>query len=159
MISANVFWRTIICGFLATFVMTMIAFLLGGLGLPVNDIGHFLTESFNQAHEYDPYTLLMGNTAYYLFGIILALIWVVFLQQRIPGNRAVQGLIYGVIISIVAAFIVSPLVSLSAGEPFGIFYLQTWVPGSVLLAGLIIHLGYGLTLTLCLKYAGVDSID
>lgn len=137
----------------------MIAFLQGGLGLPVIDVGHFLKDSFNLVHEFEPYSMLWGNIAYYIIGMLLALIWVVFLQKRIPGNWFIQGVIYGVIISIVAGLIVSPLVSSSAGESFGIFYLDTWVPGLILLAGLIMHLGYGVVLTLSLKYAGVYGID
>ncbi|MDZ7771499.1 MAG: hypothetical protein U5K31_01995 [Balneolaceae bacterium] len=159
MISSGNFWRTVISGLIATFVMTMIAFLQGGVGLPVIDVGHFLTQTFNHVHEGNPYSLLMGNTAYYGFGIILALIWVAFLQQRTPGGWALQGVIYGVLISLLSALVVSPLVSLAGGDSFGILYLDTWVPGLVLLAGLLMHLGYGLSLMICLKVAGVEGVD
>ena len=159
MIHSSTFWRTVISGFIATFVMMMIAFLQSGLGLPVIDVGHFLKEAFNLAHDAEAYSLLWGNTAFYIIGILLALFWVVFMQPRIPGNWLIQGLIYGIIISLVAGIIVSPLVSLAAGESFGILYMDTWTPGLILLAGLIMHLGYGLILTLCLKYAGVDGIE
>lgn len=156
---ANVFWRTIISGFFATFAMTMVAFLQAGFGLPPIDVGHILKESFNHAHQFGPYDILWGNTAYYIIGIILALIWVVFLQHRIPGNRLVQGLVYGVMISLVAAVVIAPIVSLAAGEPFGVFYFKTWTPGLILLAGLTMHLVYGLVLVLCLKFAGVQVIE
>lgn len=159
MIQASTFWRTVICGFIATFVMMMIAFLQGGIGLPVIDVGHFLKESFNLVHDGTPYSILWGNIAYYIFGIFLALIWVVFLQTWVPGNWFLQGLIYGVLISVIAGLVVSPLVSSSAGESFGIFYMESWFPGFIMLAGLIMHLGYGLVLTLCLKIAGVDGIE
>ncbi len=156
MISSGTFWRTVICGFLATFVMMMIAFVQGGTGLPTLDIGHILKESFNQVHSGTPYSILWGNVAYFIMGIILALIWVVFLSARIPGNWLVKGLIYGVIISIVAGLIVAPLITAAAGDPIGIFYSDTWAPMALMIAGLIMHLGYGLVLTLCLKVAGVD---
>lgn len=159
MIQSSTFWRTVISGFIATFMMMMIAFMLGGLGLPVIDVGHFLKESFNLVHEPAVYSILWGNIAYYIMGMMLALIWVVFLQNRIPGNWFIQGLIYGVLISLVAGLIVSPLVSSAAGESFGLFYLDTWVPGLILLAGLIMHLGYGVVLTLSLKYAGVQGLE
>lgn len=158
MISSDTFWRTVISGLIATFVMTMIAFLQGGVGLPVIDVGHFLTQTFNEVHQGEPYSLLMGNTAYYGFGIILALAWVAFLHKRMPGNWAVKGIVYGVLISILSAVVVSPLVSLAGGDSFGILYLDTWVPGLVLLAGLVMHLGYGLTLMICLKVAGVEGL-
>lgn len=159
MMSTNTFWRTVISGFIATFVMTMISFLQGGLGLPVVDVGHIITGSFNDVHVAEPYNIFWGNLAYYIVGVLLALIWVVFLHNRLPGNWFLKGLIYGLIISVVAGLIVSPLVSLAAGDWFGIFYLDTWTPGLILLAGLIMHLGYGIVLLLCLKYAGVNGID
>lgn len=156
MVQSNTFWRTVICGFIANFIMTMISFLLGGIGLPVIDIGYILQEIFNHIHDHDPYSILWGNVAFYIFGIILALIWVVFLGKYIPGNWLVQGLVYGIIISLVAGLIVSPLVSRAGGEPFGVFYSETWFPILTLLAGLIMHIGYGLILTLGLKHAGIQ---
>lgn len=157
MIQASTFWRTVVCGFIATFVMSMIAFLLSGIGLPVIDVGYFMQEIFNHVHDHDPYSIVWGNTAYYMGGILLALIWVVFLDDRIPGNWFIQGVIYGVIISLAAALIISPLVSSAGGESFGIFYSNTWFPFLISLAGLIMHLGYGIVLLLTLKYSGVSG--
>ncbi|MEX0680346.1 MAG: hypothetical protein WD097_03120 [Balneolales bacterium] len=159
MITSDAFWRIVICGLIATFVMSMIAFLQGGIGLPVIDVGYLITSSFNEVHVNEPYDILWGNIAYYIIGVLLALIWVIFLQNRIPGNWFLQGLIYGTMVSVVAGLVVSPLVSLSAGDWFGIFYLDTWTPGLVILAGLLMHLAYGITLLLGLKYAGIKGID
>lgn len=159
MIQSDTFWRTVISGLIATFIMAMISFLQGGVGLPTIDVGHILKESFNNVHSAAPYTILWGNIAYFIVGVLLALIWVVFLQKLIPGNWIIQGVIYGVIISLLAGLIVAPLASLAAGDPFGVFYMDTWIPGRILLAGLIMHLGYGIVLTLCLKYAGVNGIE
>lgn len=159
MITSTTFWRTLICGFIATFVMTMISFFQGGFGLPAIDIGYILQASFNHVHQSDAYSLFWGNTAYYIGGILMALIWVVFLEVRIPGNWFIQGIIYGIIISIVAGLAIAPIVSSAAGESFGIFYTDTWVPGLILLAGIVMHVGYGITLTFCLKYAGVEGVE
>lgn len=153
MTQAYSFWRTVICGFIATFVMSMIAFLLSGFGLPVIDVGYILQEIFNHIHEHDPYTIVWGNAAYYFGGILLALIWVVFLDSHMPGNWFVRGISYGILISVVAAVIISPLVSLAGGEPFGIFYTDTWYPILTLFSGLAMHLGYGISLLLCLNYS------
>lgn len=153
--SSSVFWRTVICGFIATFIMTMISFIQGGVGLPVIDIGHILKESFNFVHASDPYNMLWGNTAYYIGGMLMALIWVAFMKDVIPGNWLVQGVIYGAIISIFSGLVISPLVGLSAGDSFGIFYMDTWVPGKILFAGIIMHIAYGITLTLSLNVAGI----
>jgi hypothetical protein len=159
MIRTSTFWRTVTSGLIATFVMAMIAFVQGGFGLPVIDVGHILKEAFNHVHDTNPYDILWGNAAYYIIGVLLAFIWVLFLQRRTPGNWLVQGILFGVAISIVSGMIVAPLVSLSAGDSFGIFYTDTWIPGRILVAGLIMHIAYGIILTLCLKYAGVNGID
>ncbi|MDG5766243.1 hypothetical protein QA596_02110 [Balneolales bacterium ANBcel1] len=155
--SSSTFYRTIVSGFIATFVMSMTAFLLGGLGLPVLDIGYIIEGSFNHVHLNQPYNIVWGNAAYFMGGILMALVWVVYLHQRIPLHWFFQGVIYGVIISVVAGLILSPLVALAAGDTVGLFYTDTWVPGRILLAGFIMHLVYGLVLMLCLKHAGVSS--
>ena len=155
--SSSIFFRTVISGFIATFAMAMVAFLLGGMGFPVIDIGYILTESFNHSLPSDPYHIIFGNLAYNIGGILLALIWVSFLKDRVPGNWFVQGLIYGVIVSIIAGLVISPFVSMAAGESFGIFYSNTWFPGVMIFAGLFMHLAYGITLTLSLKVAEVKS--
>ncbi len=158
MMNASTFWRTVICGIIATFVMTMVSFIQAGVGLPAIDLGHILKASFNHVHTGEPYTLIWGNAAFNVGGVLMALIWVSFLQNRIPGNWIIQGAIYGVIISVVVGLIVAPVVSLAAGDSFGIFYLDTWAPGLILLSGLVMHISYGLTLSLSLKVAGVDGL-
>ena len=42
MMSTTVFWRTVNCGLIATFVMTMISFLQSGAGLPENHLAFFI---------------------------------------------------------------------------------------------------------------------
>lgn len=157
--SSSVFFRTVICGFIATFAMAMVGFLQGGIGLPVIDVGLILTESFNHAHDTAPYHIIFGNLAFNIIGVGLALIWVIYFQQRIPGNWLIQGIIFGVIISIVAGLVISPFVSAAAGESFGVFYSNTWVPGKLILAGLLMHITYGLFLTQSLKVAQVDDVN
>ncbi|MCH8558380.1 MAG: hypothetical protein LAT84_11170 [Balneolia bacterium] len=158
MMSASTFWRTVISGFTATFVMAMISFFQGGLGLPVVDVGHIMKEAFNQVHVNEPYSILWGNVAYFIVGIMLALIWVSLLMERIPGKWWLQGIIYGLAISFVAGLIVAPLAALAAGDSVGIFYFDTWFMRELIIAGLTMHLGYGFVLSLCLKIAGVHGL-
>lgn len=155
MSQSHSFWETVFCGFIATFVMSMVSFLMGGFNLPIIDVGYILQEIFNHIHENDPYTIVWGNAAYYFGGILLALFWVTFLQHKIPGHWSVKGILYGIIISVVAGVIISPIVSMAGGEPFGIFYSDTWYPILTTLAGLIMHLAYGISLLLCLEYSEV----
>lgn len=159
MMSSSTFWRTVISGILATFAMAMTAFLQGGFGLPVMDVGHILRMSFNYVHADAPYTIVWGNLAYFVVGIKLALIWVAFVQVRIPVHFLLQGVLYGIAISLVAGLIVAPLASRAAGEPFGFFYIDTWIPGLVIIAGIGMHVAYGLVLATCLKVAGVHGLS
>lgn len=155
--SSDTFIRTVIAGFFATFVMTIISFLQGGVGLPVIDVGYILKETFNNVHLGEPYSIIWGNLAYNVIGIILALIWVTFFHNRMPGNWVVQGIVYGILISFIAGALVSPLAMLAGGDSVGIFYYDTWIPLRILAAGLIMHIGYGLSLLLCLKVGGVSG--
>lgn len=159
MISAGTFWRTVISGLIATFIMAMVSFLQGGLGLPTIDIAYLIDQSLNHVHGQEVYSMSWANIAYINGGILMALFWVVFLQKRVPGNWIVQGILYGILISIFSGLIVGPLVSAAAGDSFGLFYMDTWIPGKILLAGVIMHLSYGLSLALSLKVAGVDGIE
>ena len=159
MISSSTFWRTVISGFIATFIMAMVSFLQGGIGLPTIDIAYLIEQSLNHVHGTEVYSISWANAAYIIGGILLALIWVVFLQNWIPGNWFIQGVIFGILLSIFSGAVVGPLVSSAAGDSFGLFYMDTWIPGKIMLAGVIMHLSYGLSLTLCLEVAGVQGLN
>jgi len=159
MISSKTFLRTVTCGFIATFIMAMVSFLQAGLGLPTIDIAYLIDQSLNHVHGAEVYSISWANTAYIIGGLLMALFWVAFLQDRIPGNWLIQGIIFGIMISIFSGAVVGPLVSSAAGDSFGLFYMNTWFPGKILLAGIIMHLSYGISLMLCLKVAGVNGLD
>lgn len=150
-LSGSVFVKTVVAGLVATFVMTLTGFWQSGLGLPPVDVAGMLMGSMNAAHpELDPYGIVAGNVVHFANGVVLALIFVAFLYDRIPGNWIVQGLVYGVLTTLAAAIVVVPL---AAGA--GIFFTNTPMPGAMTLASTVIHLAYGLTLTLGLTVAGV----
>lgn len=153
------FWETVISGLIATFIMTMISFLLGGFGLPIIDVGYILQEIFNHIHQQTLYSIIWGNAAYYFGGILLSLIWVAFLDKKVPGHWLLQGIFYGIFITILAAVIISPIVSMAGGEPFGIFYTDTWYPILTTISGFLMHLGYGISLLMCLNYAHVFRVN
>ncbi len=151
-ISGERFWKTVVAGLIATYVMTMTGFWQSGLGLAPIDVGAMTAGSMTAAHPDVPYTLVAGNLAHFANGVILALIWVAFLQERIPGNWIVQGLIYALIAQLGAWIVVAPL-----AFGVGFFFLKTPTPGWLMLSTLVVHLAYGLSLTLSLKVAGVRS--
>lgn len=149
-LDGQTFGVTVVAGVVATFVMTMTGFWQAGLGLPPVDVGAMLAGSMNGAHaDGQPYGLVAGNLAHFANGVVLALIFVAFLQQRLPGGWLLQGLAYAVLTTLAAALVVVPL---AAGA--GIFFTNTPMPGQMTLASTVVHLAYGISLTLALEAAG-----
>ncbi len=148
--SGEQFWKTVVAGLIATFVMTMTGFWQTGLGLAAVDVGAMITGSMTAAHPDAPYTLVAGNLVHFANGITLALLWVAFLQERVPGNWIVQGLVYALITQLGAWVVVAPL-----AFDAGLFFTNTPTPGRMMLATASTHVAYGLSLTLSLKVAGV----
>ena len=150
--SGEQFWKTVVAGLIANYVMTMTGFWQSGLGLAAIDVGAMIAGSMTAAHPDAPYTLVVGNLAHFANGVMLALIWVAFLQERVPGNWIVHGLVYGLITMLAAWVIVAPL-----AFGVGLFFTNTPAPGRMMLATLVVHVAYGLSLTLSLKLAGVRT--
>lgn len=146
--SGNNFLKVVVSGLVATFVMSATGFWQSGLGLPAMDPAAPLAMNMTAAHPNMPYGLLAGTLMHYANGILLALVWVAFLQSRIRANWIVQGLVYGGLTTLAAVVVVVPLI---AGV--GIFFSNTPAPAMMLLASTVVHITYGLTLTLALKIA------
>ncbi len=151
-ISGEQFWKIVVAGLIANYVMTMTGFWQSGLGLAAIDVGAMIAGSMTAAHPDAPYTLVVGNLAHFANGVILALIWVAFLQERVPGNWIVHGLVYALITQLGAWVIVAPM-----AFGVGLFFTNTPAPGWMMLSTLVIHVAYGLSLTLSLKLAGVRT--
>lgn len=151
-ISRDQFWKTVVAGLVATYVMTLTGFLQSGLGLNAMDVGAMLAGNMTAAHPDMPYSLAAGNLSHFATGVLMALIWVAFLQGRAPGNWIVQGIAYALVLTLAAVVVVVPL---AAGV--GIFFTNTPAPGRMLLAATVPHLAYGLSLTLSLQVAGVEA--
>ena len=151
-ISGEQFWKIVVAGLIANYVMTMTGFWQSGLGLAAIDVGAMIAGSMTAAHPDAPYTLVVGNLAHFANGVILALIWVAFLQERVPGNWIVHGLVYALITQLGAWVIVAPM-----AFGVGLFFKNTPAPGLMMLATLTVHVAYGLSLMLSLKLAGVRT--
>ncbi len=82
----------------------------------------------------------------------MALAWVAFLPARVPGNWIVQGLVSASITQLAAWVVVAPL-----AFGVGLFFTNTPAPGRMMLATSVVHVAYGLWLTLSLKVAGVGA--
>ncbi len=150
--SGDWFLKTVVSGLIANYVMTMTGFWQSGLGIAPIDVGAMITGSMTAAHPDVPYGLVAGNLAHFANGVILALMWVAFLQERVPRNWVVQGLVYALITQLAAWVVVSPL-----AFGVGLFFTNTPAPGRMMLATAVTHVAYGLSLTLSLHVAGVRA--
>ncbi len=60
-ISRDQFWKTVVAGLVATYVMTVTGFWQSGLGLAAMDVGAMLAGNMTAAHPDMPYSLVAGN--------------------------------------------------------------------------------------------------
>lgn len=130
------FTRAVVAGFIATYVMTMAGNWEVGVGLPEMDLGELL--ALNMAQSW-----VWGEIAHFLSGILLALLYACWPYTLLPGPGAIKGLIYGLILAGVAGMIISPL-----AFPAGFMFLKTPNPPIFILAGMMLHALYGITLGL-----------
>jgi len=151
--------RVVVVGLIATFVMTMVGLWSPALGLPRLDVGAMMAAGINGAVEEgaDPtYSVAWGQAAHFANGVILALIYAIWLHRRLPGPAVARGAIYGVLTSIAAWVVVVPIATAAAGQPSGVLLLNTTDVGARLLASLIGHLAYGVTLAVGLTVSAAD---
>ncbi len=136
---AATFWRAVVAGFLATFVMTLTGFWQGSLGFLARiDVSGMVAASMGQSWGW-------GAAAHHLNGVILALIYARWLHGRLPGNDVVGAWLYGgVILTLAAALVVVPLANPAAG----VLFSKTGMAGKLLLSSFVIHSAYGITLGL-----------
>lgn len=137
--NSSTFWRAVIAGFLATFVMTMTGFWQGSLGfLARMDVAGMVAGSMGQSWDW-------GWLTHHLNGVILALVYVRWIHGRLPGGNLLQGWLYGGIgLTAAAALVVVPL----ANPDAGILFSKTPMPGKMLLSSFVAHSAYGVALGL-----------
>lgn len=135
-----------VAGLVATFVMSLTGFWQSGIGLVAMDPAASMVKSMNAAHTDIAYLLNWGVIYHYANGIILALVYYLFVDGIIPGNWLVKGVVYGVLTTLLVALVISPI-----GFGMGVFFAKTPAPLLVSFSSLVAHGAYALTLTLSLK--------
>ena len=150
--SLSVFWRTLIAGVVATFVMTMTGFWQHGIGLRAVDFGATLAANMTSPHAGTPYSVFAGNLAHFGIGVVFALLWVALFRLYVQGSWLVHGFAYGVALAILASLIGFPLFA-----DTGVFFSHTAAPGMMFVSILVMHLAYGYTLALGLELAGIGA--
>jgi len=102
--------RAAAAGLIATGVMTALLLVEPSVGLPKIAIGQILSTSLGLASAHLTIGPAIGWVIHFLFGVVLALIYAAFFDRRLPGKPLGRGLIYGILVFVVAQLVFMPLV-------------------------------------------------
>jgi uncharacterized membrane protein YagU involved in acid resistance len=126
--------RAAAAGLIATAVMTALLLIEPSVGLPRIAIGQVLSTSLGLASAHLSSGPAIGWVIHFAIGMMLALIYAAAFVHRLPGMPLVRGMLYGVLVFVVAQLVFMPLVG------GGIFSRGAV---SLLAGSLIGHLVYG----------------
>ena len=126
--------RAALAGLVATAVMTALWLVEPQLGLARLAVGNILSTLLAVATAYASVGPAVGWTIHLVIGVTLALIYAAAFVGRLPGPPITRGLLYGLLIFLLAQLVFAPLVgagTFSRGDP------------PTLIGSLIGHLVYG----------------
>jgi uncharacterized membrane protein YagU involved in acid resistance len=126
--------RAAAAGLIGTGVMTALLLVEPSVGLPKIAMGQVLSTALGLASAHLATGAALGWLLHFLIGMVLALIYAAYFDRRLPGGPLVRGLLYGVVVFVVAQLVFMPLVGggvFSHGDP------------ELLAGSLLAHLVYG----------------
>jgi uncharacterized membrane protein YagU involved in acid resistance len=102
--------RAAAAGLVGTGVMTALLLVEPSVGLPKIAMGQILSTSLGLASAHLATGPAIGWVIHFVIGIVLALISAAVFEPRLPGTPLTRGLLYGVLVFIVAQLVFMPLV-------------------------------------------------
>lgn len=126
--------RAAAAGLVGTAAMTALLLVEPSVGLPKIAMGQILSTSLGLASASLPIGPALGWVIHFIIGMVLALIYAGAFERRFPGTPLVRGLLYGVLVFVVAQLVFMPLVG------GGVFSRGD---GELLAGSLLGHLVYG----------------
>src|SRR5437773_2628616 len=96
--------RTFIIGFVATFAMSLLGFFFFRLGVPHLDWGILFS--------YLGIGIMFGYFLLFLSGIVIAILYVYFFHERLPGTSWRRGLFFSTILWLITGIILTPSIGL-----------------------------------------------
>lgn len=117
-------------GIIATAVMTLVMLMAPLMGMPKMPIGNMLADFMH-------IPVAIGWIAHFMIGTILAGIYVLVFQERLPGNDIVKGAVYSLLPFSLAQVAVMPMMGA------GFFSSATPAPLLMVMGSLVGHLVYG----------------
>jgi uncharacterized membrane protein YagU involved in acid resistance len=126
--------RAALAGLVATAVMTALWLVEPQIGLARLAVGNILSSLLAVATAYGSVGPAVGWTIHLVVGVTLALVYAAAFVGRLPGPPITRGLLYGLLIFLLAQLVFVPLVgagTFSRGDP------------PMLIGSLMGHLVYG----------------
>lgn len=102
--------RAAIAGLVGTGVMTALLLVEPSIGLPKIAMGQILSTSLGLASAHLATGAAIGWVIHFVVGMLLALVYAAVFEPRLPGPPFGRGLVYGVIVFIVAQLVFMPMV-------------------------------------------------
>jgi uncharacterized membrane protein YagU involved in acid resistance len=140
--------RAAAAGLVGTGVMTALLLVEPSVGLPKIAMGQVLSTSLGLASAHLAIGPALGWILHFIVGMLLGLVYAAVFDRRLPGPALTRGLLYGILVFVVAQLVFMPLVGggvfsrgdveLLAGSLFGhLVYggLTGWIYGGSGVAG------------------------
>lgn len=102
--------RAVAAGLIGTAAMTALLLVEPSLGLPEIAIGQILSTALGLAPAYLSVGPAMGWGLDFLAGVAFALVYAGVFERRLPGKAAIRGMVYGLIVFVLAQLVFMPLV-------------------------------------------------
>jgi hypothetical protein len=135
--------KAILAGFIATLIMTIMAYAAPMMGMPKMDFGAMLGSVVNDGQAPAPMsgTWWFGMIWHFINGsIIFALIYAYLLYPALSGSPWVRGAIWGIVLWFLSQAIVMPMLS------YGLFSTRIPEGMKTVVGSLIGHIIYGAVL-------------
>ena len=112
--------RAIGAGLVATGTMTALLLIEPSIGLPQIAIGQLLSTSLGLTTAYLPAGPAVGWLLHFVVGSIFGVLYVAFFADRLPGRPVTRGVLYGLLVFVLAQLVFMPTVGggvFSHGDP------------------------------------------
>jgi uncharacterized membrane protein YagU involved in acid resistance len=102
--------RAAAAGLVGTAVMTALLLVEPSVGLPKIAMGQILSTSLGLASAHLASGPVLGWIIHFVVGMVLALVYAAVFDRRLPGTALTRGMLYGVLVFVVAQLVFMPLV-------------------------------------------------
>ena len=102
--------RAAAAGLVGTGVMTALLLVEPSVGLPKIAMGQVLSTSLGLASAHLAIGPALGWVLHFVIGMLLALVYAAVFDRRLPGTPLMRGMLYGVLVFVVAQLVFMPLV-------------------------------------------------